>query len=37
LGTRVRIRPRKRGGQVVIQYFSHEELERVVKAILRNR
>jgi ParB family chromosome partitioning protein len=37
LGTRVRIRPRKRGGQVVIQYFSHEELERVVKTILRNR
>jgi ParB family chromosome partitioning protein len=35
LGTRVRLRPRKRGGQVVIQYFSNEELERLLKAMLR--
>ncbi len=35
LGTRVRIRPRKRGGQVVIQYFSNEELERLLKTMLR--
>lgn len=35
LGTRVNLRPRKRGGQLVIQYFSHEELERVLKVILR--
>jgi ParB family chromosome partitioning protein len=35
LGTRVRLRPRKRGGQVVIQYFSNEELERLLKTMLR--
>jgi ParB family chromosome partitioning protein len=35
LGTRVRLRPRKRGGQIVIQYFSNEELERLLKTIFR--
>lgn len=34
LGTRVRIRPRKNGGQVLIQYFSNEELERLLKLML---
>ena len=35
LGTRVRLRPRKRGGYMTIQYFSNEELDRLLKMILR--
>lgn len=35
LGTRVRLRPRRRGGQVVIQYFSNEELDRLLKLLMK--
>ena len=35
LGTRVRLRARKRGGQLVIQYFSNEELDRLLKVLMK--
>jgi len=33
LGTRVRIVPRRKGGTIIIEYYSDEELERVIEAI----
>lgn len=33
LGTRVRVTTRRRGGTVVIEYYSNEELERVLEAM----
>lgn len=35
LGTRVRLRTRKVGGQLTVEYFSNEELERLLKILMR--
>lgn len=35
LGTRVKLKLRRQGGQVMIHYFSNEELERLLKLIVR--
>lgn len=35
LGTRVRLRTRKVGGQLTVEYFSNEELERLLKLLMR--
>jgi ParB family chromosome partitioning protein len=34
LGTKVRITPKGNGGKIEIEYFSHDDLERIVEAIL---
>jgi ParB family transcriptional regulator, chromosome partitioning protein len=34
LGTKVHITPKGNGGKIEIEYFSHEDLERIVEAIL---
>jgi ParB family chromosome partitioning protein len=36
LGTKVRITQKGNKGKIEIEYFSHEELERIVEAILKN-
>jgi ParB family chromosome partitioning protein len=34
LGTKVRITPKGKKGKIEIEYYSHEDLERIVEAIL---
>jgi len=36
LGTKVHITPKGKRGKIEIEYYSHEDLERIVEAILRN-
>ena len=33
LGTKVRLRPRKKGGRIEIEYYSNEELEGLVRRL----
>jgi ParB family chromosome partitioning protein len=33
LGTKIRLQPGKKGGRIVIDYFSHEDLERILRAL----
>jgi ParB family chromosome partitioning protein len=35
LKTRVKLKPRSKGGQIIIEYFSPEELERVIGLLMR--
>jgi len=35
LGTRVKLKLKRQGGQILIQYFSNEELDRVLKLIMK--
>ena len=34
LGTKVRIAPKGKRGKIEIEYYSHEDLQRIVEAIL---
>src|SRR4030042_3457264 len=36
LGTKVQITPKDKKGKIEIEYYSHEDLERIVEAILKN-
>lgn len=36
LGTKVHITPKDKKGKIEIEYYSHEDLERIVEAILKN-
>jgi len=36
LGTKVQITPKGKKGKIEIEYYSHEDLERIVEAILKN-
>ena len=36
LGTKVHIAPKGKRGKIEIEYYSHEDLERIVEAILKN-
>jgi ParB family chromosome partitioning protein len=36
LGTKVQITSKDKRGKIEIEYYSHEDLERIVEAILRN-
>jgi len=35
LGTRVRLQPRRQGGSLTIQFFSNEELDRILKLMMK--
>jgi ParB family chromosome partitioning protein len=36
LGTKVRITPKGKRGKIEIEYYSHEDLQRIVETILEN-
>lgn len=37
LGTRVRMRPKKKGGEIVIEYYSLEDLDRLIDRLINGR